>query len=279
MGFCKTKLQKLSVSSDKLNERITLLRQSKLLEHAGAESIEKIARAMSERFYKAGEVILRQGQPGDHVYYIKRGTILVWQKRGELDELVNQRQSNEFIGELALLTKQPRNATCTALTDVELLSLAKADFESLLEPFFRLQAEQSRRQSNLQALQQLPGFGELNRVYLAHLSQLGRYVRYNEGDILLSTSHPPTPPVFLIILSGTARLFASNFRQEKLRSRGYFFATGNYEFSLPSGVTIVAAPGGLEVLEISCDTTFESLLSNPALARWIKKTVRRFETE
>ena len=63
------------------------------------------------------------------MYVIKRGRVQVLRENRILNELAD----NDFFGEMALVSDAPRNATVKTLTDVEVLTLSKADFRSLLE--------------------------------------------------------------------------------------------------------------------------------------------------
>ncbi|MDE3214905.1 MAG: ATP-binding cassette domain-containing protein [Gemmatimonadota bacterium] len=82
----------------------------------------------------AGEVVVRQGDPGDRFYLIVRGVVTVTREQptGQPVELGRLADGDEF-GELALLRDAPRNATVTARTDCLFLTLSRADFLALLE--------------------------------------------------------------------------------------------------------------------------------------------------
>ncbi len=84
---------------------------------------------------KAGQVIIKQGDPGDYFYLIKHGRCSVARKAektgkvavlGELDE-------GKSFGEEALLSDAPRNATVVMITDGVLMRLSKRDFDALLK--------------------------------------------------------------------------------------------------------------------------------------------------
>ncbi|PAA48819.1 hypothetical protein BOX15_Mlig001517g6 [Macrostomum lignano] len=75
-----------------------------------------------------GDVICRQGEPGDAMYFILDGSVSV---------LVGGKQvrtmgANEFFGERALVLDEGRAATCSALSDVKLAKLPKESFEMLI---------------------------------------------------------------------------------------------------------------------------------------------------
>lgn len=83
---------------------------------------------------KTGDVIIRQGDPGDYYYLIREGKCTVSQKSGEGKvEIVNQLSDGDQFGEEALISDAPRNATIMMTSDGELKRLAKKDFIELLK--------------------------------------------------------------------------------------------------------------------------------------------------
>ncbi|MGH9399692.1 MAG: cyclic nucleotide-binding domain-containing protein, partial [Thermoanaerobaculia bacterium] len=79
-----------------------------------------------------GQVIVREGEPGDTLYLIVQGTMRV-STRGQEGEDVALATlgAGDFFGEVALLTGRPRTATVAALTETELLALDRATVNKL----------------------------------------------------------------------------------------------------------------------------------------------------
>ncbi len=83
---------------------------------------------------KAGQVIIRQGDPGDYYYLLREGKCTVSQKNREGKvAIVNQLSNGDQFGEEALISDAPRNATIMMTTDGELMRLDKKDFLELLK--------------------------------------------------------------------------------------------------------------------------------------------------
>ncbi len=80
-----------------------------------------------EQHFEAGEVIFHQGDVGDSVYVIRQGECDVEREGTRLATL----KAGEYFGEMALLSGAGRNATVRAATSVNLLLIAKADFDQL----------------------------------------------------------------------------------------------------------------------------------------------------
>jgi voltage-gated potassium channel len=79
------------------------------------------------RDYPAGAVICRLGEPGDCMYFIASGTVEIQVSPAPL-----RLGSEQFFGEIALLTGAPRNATVVAVEPCTLLRLDIADFHALM---------------------------------------------------------------------------------------------------------------------------------------------------
>lgn len=83
-------------------------------------------------FVQAGQVILRQGEPGDCYYLIKDGEARVSRQVGAKEVKLADIGAESSFGEEALITGEPRNATVTMLSDGELMRMDKADFDAIL---------------------------------------------------------------------------------------------------------------------------------------------------
>jgi CRP-like cAMP-binding protein len=79
-----------------------------------------------------GYEIVKQGDPGDAFYLIAAGKVSVWMKKGFGKSKVADLGPDEFFGEMALLSNEPRNATVVAEEVAELFILQKYDFEKIL---------------------------------------------------------------------------------------------------------------------------------------------------
>jgi CRP-like cAMP-binding protein len=83
------------------------------------------------RVFKGFEII-RQGDPGDAFYLIATGKVSVWMNKGSEKVKLAELRADDFFGEMALISNEPRNATVTAEGQTELFVLQKSDFEKIL---------------------------------------------------------------------------------------------------------------------------------------------------
>ena len=89
---------------------------------------------------KSGQVIVRQGDPGDFYYIIKTGKVSVSRKADKSGKvsMLGQLKEGDGFGEEALLSGTPRNATVAMVTDGVLMRLARKDFDELMrEPLVK----------------------------------------------------------------------------------------------------------------------------------------------
>jgi CRP-like cAMP-binding protein len=127
---------------------MTTLLQTKAFHRIPPANLQAIFMRMNRQQYRAGEVVIKQGDEGDYFYAIVSGRCLVTresplnQKGIKLAEL----GVGETFGEEALIAEAKRNATVTMLTDGVLMRLNKQDFRELMnEPLLQwVSYEQAR---------------------------------------------------------------------------------------------------------------------------------------
>jgi len=108
-------------------ETAELIGRLDLLAGLDETQLARVQRLLRPRFTVPDEVILRQGERAEAVYFIASGAVEV--------RLPGQRvrlEGGDFFGEMALLTRQPRRADVVALTYCRLLELGRADFEKFM---------------------------------------------------------------------------------------------------------------------------------------------------
>ncbi|MBF0558265.1 MAG: cyclic nucleotide-binding domain-containing protein [Nitrospirae bacterium] len=81
--------------------------------------------------YQAGATLFRQGDTGDALFIIVKGSASVVVSNHSGRAKIANLGPNDVIGEMALLTGEPRSADVEALTDLAVLRLKKISFDSL----------------------------------------------------------------------------------------------------------------------------------------------------
>lgn len=92
------------------------------------DTLTKVADHMELVEYKPGDVVFRQGDPGDNFYLIRSGEAEVVFEDGGPGKVVATLDEGKFFGEMALETGEPRKATVRAKTELTLCSLDKEEY-------------------------------------------------------------------------------------------------------------------------------------------------------
>jgi putative ABC transport system ATP-binding protein len=95
-------------------------------------TLTEVADQMVLEKYRPGDVIVRQGDPGDKFYVIRGGSVEVIVEDAGQRRTVATLNRGDFFGEAALLTGAPRNATVVAKEELEVYSLGKEQFQAVL---------------------------------------------------------------------------------------------------------------------------------------------------
>lgn len=116
------------------NEKIEdILLSNEIFKHLKIEQLETIIENAFLLKIKQGETLMNQGDYGDCMYIVISGKLSIWIKGQKRMYEVGESNVGDFIGELALLTQEHRNATIKAKTDAELLRISKESFNSIID--------------------------------------------------------------------------------------------------------------------------------------------------
>jgi len=111
-------------------ERVFLLQGSELFRQIPTQELVLVAQLCQEVAFTNGEMFIQAGDEGDCLYIIAAGEVsVVVEGHGQIG--VNR--AGNVIGEMAIISRNPRSASCIALTDVTALKIARTDFRSLME--------------------------------------------------------------------------------------------------------------------------------------------------
>jgi CRP-like cAMP-binding protein len=113
---------------------MTTLLQTKAFHKIPPANIQAIFMRLQQVNYKAGDVVIKQGEEGDFFYVITRGRCIVTRETPLNKEGIRlaELQVGDTFGEEALISEAKRNATVTMETDGSLMRLGKDDFKTLL---------------------------------------------------------------------------------------------------------------------------------------------------
>lgn len=173
---------KLAKTRSAIIESLKTLFRHRMLENALArvplfsqlnpENRRKIVKYFKPVRAKHGTILMREGEPGNRMYFITAGEVGVYTSLTEAEEggipdtdsdqlLLATLKIGDFFGEQALIANNPRSATVIALTDVALLQFSKSDLEAVIKEYPWIESEM-----------QVEAFENLMRKNLSILNQL-----------------------------------------------------------------------------------------------------------
>ena len=108
---------------------LDVLAQTEGLHHLPSEALARLADLGRPRHFPAGAVLLRQGDPSDHLHVILTGRVRIARERRDdrAPVLLRELGAGEVVGEMGLLDEAPRSVTVTALESTETLELGLSD--------------------------------------------------------------------------------------------------------------------------------------------------------
>ena len=122
------------VSTHGRQATVDRLKAVDLLRDCTEAQLEEVARLAERVQVGEGEVLAREGRIGREFFLILSGSVAVTQK----GRRVNTLGPGDFFGELAAMDPGPRNATVTALSDLDVLIIGPREFSAMADiPGFR----------------------------------------------------------------------------------------------------------------------------------------------
>ena len=108
--------------------KIELLTKVPLFSHCNKKQLTAIASLADLVDLPSGTELIREGAQGREFMVIVEGAVDVSRKGRKINTL----GPGDFIGEMALISGGPRNATATTTTDASLLAITERQFWALL---------------------------------------------------------------------------------------------------------------------------------------------------
>jgi Cyclic nucleotide-binding domain len=90
-----------------------------------------VAILLVRRVAKIGEVIVREGDPGDSMFIVSTGEVRATLEKNGQQVPVATMKDGDFFGEMAVLSGEPRTATVTAVKATELLELSRENLREI----------------------------------------------------------------------------------------------------------------------------------------------------
>ena len=223
LDFKTFKTIQASTELSKVQSKVEFLKKCNFLDALSNELITKLSGAVEEREFQAGEYIIKQGEwfldeeavaAGKDVYHgdpllqtkqqefyiIQEGKVRCNQLKASGKEVtLVTLESGQHFGEMALLTDEPRRASCIADGHVRCLSLSRENFKLMLGPI-NVVLEQRMR---IRILQSVPILQSIAESKLLLMSQAMKIETFKNNEYIIRQGDPGN--AFYIIHEGHVR--------------------------------------------------------------------------
>ena len=201
------------------NEKLNVLKSIDFLKDVPLEDLKKLSASMRPLTFKEGEVLVKKGAPGTTFYLVAEGELVVTDISVgsiEFDNALLKR--NDYFGERALATNEPRTANITATTAGTVFYIRKKTFDKILGEYSRLMTKAQDRRV-------LQGIDYLHIVSLTHsqfeaLADLVVDKEFKEGERIFSPESETEAAVY-IVRTGTVSIVGAG-KDDIILSGGYF---------------------------------------------------------
>jgi len=93
---------------------------------------DKVETQISGQVFKKGEVIFREGDPGEVMFVIRSGSVKISIASHGVERVLAVLGAGDIVGEMALLNSMPRTATAIVEEDAELMAVDAYTFEEMI---------------------------------------------------------------------------------------------------------------------------------------------------
>lgn len=107
--------------------------QSQIAPGCSSEDIAELVQTATVEKYAAGEEIFHEGDPGDCLQLIRRGSVTISRDIGGREIVLAYVPAGQYVGEMALVSDAPRSATVRAAIATETVRLDGAAFKRLMQ--------------------------------------------------------------------------------------------------------------------------------------------------
>jgi CRP-like cAMP-binding protein len=225
-----------------------------------------------------GQILFRQGDPANALYLVVEGAVVPIAEgaEGEGRRKLAVIERGDFVGEIGLMTKQPRNATVAALVETKLVALDRSVLVPLMrrEPsvaqgilrFLRARMLDRQIRSNL-------FFAAFAHAERGAVARQFRLLEVKDGTRVALQGQPPEG-LFVVLAGSLAKLDRTHARELGRLELGDVFGGDWLLEGKPSPWDVVAC--GRAWLIVLGERRFRRIVdANPRLVRVLDRLARR----
>ena len=115
-------------------ETAAFLGKARAFQNVAFPDRDALAQRLREVVLRKGQVLFRQDEPGEEMFVVRHGTMVVSKPvTGNVEQVLARLGPGECFGEMSLFDRSPRSATLSAETETTLLVLDRDNLQRLTE--------------------------------------------------------------------------------------------------------------------------------------------------
>jgi CRP-like cAMP-binding protein len=118
-----------------LDQTLRFFANARFLRMLDTEGRKRLLAVAEARRFQDGQVVVREGEPGDALYIIVAGLAAVSADNLGTEKPLGELADGQFFGEMAVITSQPRSATVTARGELDVLRIPKEQVLAILQDY------------------------------------------------------------------------------------------------------------------------------------------------
>lgn len=119
-----------------LPQIILRLKNIEIFEQLSVAELAAVASVTEEVNFSEGQVVIKEGDPGDTLYLVVEGQVAVLKKQEDDREIeLDQIKAGDYFGEMALFEDIPRTATIQTKESCRMLMLHKQEFKEMVREY------------------------------------------------------------------------------------------------------------------------------------------------
>ena len=242
-----------------------------LLQPLSPQQKDSLAAILVSCKYTAGEKIITEGDEGMHLYIIRDGVVSVQKGTKEILRLT----TGQFFGEMTLLYKVPRQASCVAVEGtVKCVALSRDDLQKDLENQL---TEIIEKNTIFEALNNSPKLYFLSKDQKESIIRDLIYQTYKPGDVVIPNQSLCQGKLYIVISGRLQYARTSQIFAEKGTCKGDEFITlrgqdqARYEDDMIAGCDVKMGELTKYQFEISIQGKYKEVVKENAAMNVLRR--------
>ncbi|XP_053319211.1 cGMP-dependent protein kinase 2 [Spea bombifrons] len=193
VGQSRFSFEKARVRKDSSKKKLIMdaLNKNQFLKRLDPHQVRDMAECMYERTYSPGDYIIKQGEPGSHIFVLAEGKTEVFQQ----NKLLTSIPVWTTFGELAILYNCTRTASVKAISHVRTWALDREVFQNIMR-----KTTQTRHEEHRNFLKSVSLLKKLPEDKLMKVADCLEVEYYEKGDYIIREGEEGS--TFFIIANG-----------------------------------------------------------------------------